>query len=161
MERAEGRTCGRATRSGSPCKVRLHGADLACSRHASEQDRTLAEAYQRGWNEGFQAASRSSEGLQNMRAERLERRVADLERQLDEASRYYEYGGDQVVEVGRYAYRWPGLGRLEVGDRVLLPENWISQMKHGPGPVEGVVTKLGATYRGELSVIIGRAPGAG
>jgi hypothetical protein len=41
---------------------------------------------------------------------------------------------------------------------VLLPENWISRMKDGPGQYEDVVTQLGTTYRGELSFIVGRAP---
>lgn len=48
-----------------------------------------------------------------------------------------------------------------MGDRVLLPENWLSRMKDGSGPTEGVVTRLGTTYRGELSFIVGLAPGNG
>ncbi|WP_233290136.1 hypothetical protein [Kitasatospora sp. MBT66] len=45
-----------------------------------------------------------------------------------------------------------------MGDRVLLPENYVSRMKNGPGPVIGVVTALGTTYRGTISFIVGRAP---
>jgi len=81
-----------------------------------------------------------------------------VEHQLDNAQRYYEIGGDQVVEVDGYAYRWRGNGVLKVGDQVLLPPNWLSRVKDGLGPFRGVVTKLGATYRGELSFIVGRAP---
>jgi len=75
--------------------------------------------------------------------------------------RVYEIGGDQVVEVGKYAYRWRGNPPLEVGERVLLPENWLSRVKDGAGTYQGVVTRLGATYRGELSFIVGRAPADG
>ncbi|MGI5165676.1 hypothetical protein ACQEU3_15070 [Spirillospora sp. CA-253888] len=92
--------------------------------------------------------------------ERLRKKVRELEERLADASRYYEVDGDQVVEVGRYGYRWSGAEELKVGDRVLLPENYISRIKNGPGPVEGVVTKLGSTYRdGPLSRIIRRLPG--
>jgi hypothetical protein len=82
----------------------------------------------------------------------------EQEQRLDDAARFYEVGGDQVVEVGRYSYRWRGTTPLQVGERVLLPENWRSRMKDGPGPQVGVVTALGSTYRGELSVLVGRAP---
>jgi hypothetical protein len=56
----------------------------------------------------------------------------------------------------RYAYRWRGDSPLAVGERVLLPENWLSRFKDGPGPQQGVVTRLGATYRGELAFIVRR-----
>lgn len=59
----------------------------------------------------------------------------------------------QVVEVGRYAYAWAGPEPLKVGDRVLLPENWLTRMD-SPGPFEGTVTQLGTAYTGELSQII-------
>ncbi|PJE96450.1 hypothetical protein CUT44_18290 [Streptomyces carminius] len=36
----------------------------------------------------------------------------------------------------------------------------VSRMKHGPGSTVEVVSALGATYRGELSFIVGRAPAA-
>ena len=46
---------------------------------------------------------------------------------------HYEFEGDQVVGVGRYAYRSRGEPPLKVGERVLLPENWVSRVKDGPG----------------------------
>lgn len=70
--------------------------------------------------------------------------------------RIYEIDGDQVVDVGGYAYRWRGKTPLKAGDRVLLPENWLSKIKNGPGAIEGVVTALGTTYRGDLQTIIRR-----
>ncbi|MDX3854092.1 hypothetical protein PV679_26265 [Streptomyces sp. AK02-01A] len=70
----------------------------------------------------------------------------------------YEVEGHQVVDVSGYAYRWRGSKPLEVGDSVLLPENYVSRMKHGPGPAVGVVTKLGTTYHGPLTDIVRRAP---
>ncbi len=117
----------------------------------------MAAAYQRGWSEGFHSGSKSGASGAQLKIEWLERRVTDLEQKLDDSERYYEFGGDQVVEVGRYAYRWRGSPPLTVGERVVLPSNWVSQLKAGPGAFEGVVTKLGATYRGELSFILRRA----
>jgi hypothetical protein len=150
------KTCGRPTRSGQPCKVRVYGSEVACKLHITEREREVAEAYQRGRNDGYAQARKSNEDLERMHVERLERRIRELEQRLDEADRYYEYDGDQVVEVGKYAYRWSGSPPLSVGDRVLLPENWLSQLKDGPGPQEGSVTKLGATYRGRLASIVRR-----
>lgn len=47
-----------------------------------------------------------------------------------------------------YGYRWSGPGKPEVEDRVLLPENYVSALRHGPGPFPGTVTELGTTYTG-------------
>lgn len=95
----------------------------------------MAEAHRRGWNEGYKSGSESSASYSRSRTERLEQRVKELEEQLDDA--------------------------LEVGDRVLLPENYVSRMKTGPGPTLGVVSKLGTTYRGPMSDIVRRAPAMG
>lgn len=65
-------------------------------------------------------------------------------------ARYYEFEGDQVVEVDGYAYRWDGPTPLEVGELVMMPFGWSSS------PREGEVTALGTTYDGELSAIIRR-----
>ncbi|WP_251066909.1 hypothetical protein [Streptomyces sp. ISL-36] len=155
------RTCGRPTRSGSPCKIRISGSDVACGTHATEQDKAVAEAHRRGWNEGYKSGSESSASFSKSRIERLEQRVKELEEQLDSTRRVYEVNGCQVVEVGGYAYRWRGNDPLEVGDRVLLPENYVSRLRNGPGPTVGVVNKLGIVYRGSLSDIVGRAPATG
>ncbi|MCY0951284.1 hypothetical protein [Streptomyces sp. H27-S2] len=155
------RTCGRPTRSGSPCKIRISGSDVACGTHATEQDKAVAEAHRRGWSEGYRSGSESSTSFSKSRVERLEHRVKELEEQLDATRRVYQVDGHQVVEVGRYSYRWRGSEPLEVGDRVLLPENYVSRMKDGPGPTAGVVSKLGTTYRGQLSDIVRRAPATG
>ena len=73
-----------------------------------------------------------------------------------QGTRVYEMDGDQVVSVGRYAYRWGG-PPLTVGDRVRLPENWLSRKKDGPGTWVGVITELGTTYTGPLAFIVDRA----
>ncbi|MYS79454.1 hypothetical protein GTZ85_04220 [Streptomyces sp. SID5474] len=138
--------------------MRITGSDIACGTHATAHDRALADAHRRGYNEGYKSGSESGTHWSTFKVEQLEKRVKDLEAQLDQARRYYEIEGDQVVEVGRYAYRWRGPEALEVGDRVLLPENYVTRLKNGPGATLGTVTALGATYRGTLSVIVGRAP---
>ncbi|WP_239648878.1 hypothetical protein [Nocardiopsis chromatogenes] len=158
MNTHEQRTCGRPTRSGNPCRVRISGFDVACGTHATDEDRAVAAAYQRGWRQGYEQGRESGASSAQLKIESMERRIRELEQRLDDATRIHEIAGDQVVDVEGYAYRWRGSGRLEVGDRVLLPENYVSRMKHGPGPFVGVVSALGTTYRGALSVIIGRAP---
>ncbi|MEU9608690.1 hypothetical protein [Streptomyces sp. NPDC048057] len=155
------RTCGRPTRSGNPCKIRISSSDVACGTHATEQDKAVAEAHQRGWSEGYTAGSESGASFSKSHVEWLERRVKELEEQLDSTRRVYEANGCQVVEVGGYGYRWRGRDPLEVGDRVLLPENYVSRLRNGPGPTVGVVNKLGTTYQGSLSDIVGRAPATG
>ncbi|MYX05967.1 hypothetical protein GTW98_03955 [Streptomyces sp. SID8375] len=121
----------------------------------------MAEAHRRGWSEGYEAGCESGASSSKSHIAYLEMRVKELEGQLDSARRVYEVDGCQVVQVGKYSYRWCGCDPLEVGDRVLLPENWVSKLKDGPGSTVGVVTKLGTTYRGALSDIVGRAPATG
>ncbi|GHC83929.1 hypothetical protein GCM10007079_25440 [Nocardiopsis terrae] len=150
------RTCGRPTRSGHPCRVRVNGSDIACGIHSTERDRAVADAHRSGYREGFESGVRSSKESSKLRIERLERQVEELRQRLDEETRIHEVGGDQVVGVGGYAYRWRGETPLEVGDRVLLPENYVSRMKHGPGPLEATVTVLGTTYQGPLAFVLRR-----
>lgn len=160
MSTQEQQTCGRPTRSGKPCRVRIYGSDVACGAHATDEDRAVAAAHRQGWSEGYEKGCKSGASSAQSKIEWLERRVKELEERLDDATRIHEIAGDQVVGVGGYAYRWRGSGRLEVGDRVLLPENYVSRLKHGPGPTVGVVSALGTTYRGDLSFIVARAPAA-
>jgi hypothetical protein len=61
-----------------------------------------------------------------------------------------------VVEVGRYAYRWPGHPPLKAGDRVLLPKSWLSELKGDPSLRDGVVTAVRSAYRGELKAVVRR-----
>lgn len=150
----EARRCGRPTKSGAPCRTQLyHPSEVACGKHATEHDLAITEAYRRGWRDAFDLRRDVSQST----TDGLKQRIEELERQLDDAQRYFEQDGDQVVEVGRYAYRWGGNPPLEVGERVRLPQNWLSEVRSGPGTYEGVVAKLGATYRGQLSRILGRA----
>ncbi|MFC5752595.1 hypothetical protein [Actinomadura rugatobispora] len=124
----------------------------------TDHERELAEAHRRGYREGYEEGRESTSGAADLKVEWLERRVKELEQKLDDATRVHEVDGGQAVEVDGYAYLWRGAEPLEVGDHVLLPENYVSRVKNGPGPTRGVVTRLGITYRGELATIIGRAP---
>ncbi|WP_285731987.1 hypothetical protein [Nocardiopsis sp. ATB16-24] len=159
MTQDQVRTCGRPTKAGHPCKIRVSSSDIACGTHATEQDRAVAEAHRRGYREGYEVGNSSAGSYSKFRIEQLESQVEELRQQLDKETRIHEIGGDQVVQVGGYAYRWRGRPPLAVGDRVLLPENYVSRMKYGPGPMEGTVTGLGTTYRGPLAFILRRLEG--
>jgi hypothetical protein len=58
------------------------------------------------------------------------------------------------VKAGKYTYLWTGDEPLVPGDLVLLPENWVSRMIHGPGPFEDTVTEIGSDYDGAVSRVI-------
>jgi len=150
--------CARPTRTtGEPCKARrVSRFAPACHTHLTEREAESAEvarhAYTLGWNSGRESGARfAAEHTQQ-----LTQRVKELEAQLDAERHLYELEGDQLVEVDGYAYRWSGPDRLAVGDRVVLPQNWISKLKHGPGPFAGQVTMLGTKYRGDIARILRR-----
>ncbi|WP_433261141.1 hypothetical protein ACQPZF_26020 [Actinosynnema sp. CS-041913] len=157
------RRCGRPTKSGKPCQTQLHGSVVSCRSHAADGDDELARWYGIGLEEGMRRGQQMAEWsaeYRKDRVEQLESKVAELTKKLEDALRYYDFDGDQVVEIdGRYAYRWGGSPPLEVGDRVVLPPNWFTTTVRGKGPFEGTVTGLGTTYRGELARVVRRAPG--
>jgi hypothetical protein len=126
--------------------------------HSTDIELATESGYSKGWSEGFHQGYASSTKLQDQNLKRLEQRIKELEQQLDDKVRIYEVNGDQIVTVDGYSYRWQGKEHLKVGDHVLLPENWLSRIKDGPGPTAGTVTALGTTYRGELSFIVSQIP---
>lgn len=152
----EQRACGRPTKSGSPCKANFSGVAFACKLHTTPEEQALVDAYQNGHRTGRQEGYESGRQSAAMSTEHLERQIADLKAKLDQATRRFRIDGLQAVTVGGYAYVWNGQPDLEVGDRVLLPENYVSRLKDGPGPVEGTVTELGSTYDGIHSRILRR-----
>lgn len=152
----EQRRCGRPTKSGAPCKANF-AFGFACIVHTTPQEQELVEAYRKGLQEGRAEGIESSRSSAELANEHLKRRVAELERKLDEVTRRHTVDGHQAVEVDGYAYLWTGTEPLRVGERVLLPENYVSSLKHGPGPFVGVVTGLGTTYTGTLARVLRRA----
>lgn len=58
-------------------------------------------------------------------------------------------GGRQIVRFGRYAYIWDGEEPLALGDRCLLPGNWLVAQ-----PAEAEVTGFGTAYEGTLSHVV-------
>jgi hypothetical protein len=146
----EERWCGRPTKSGKPCRLTLNRWERACSTHATLED----QAYARGWIDG---AAVGREGWQDaMEAAKSELRV-EIENQIrrekaaEEERRNFrtEVGGKQIVSVSiggsrLLAYTWDG-EPLAVGDRVLLPPNWLNT-----SPFEGEVAKVGSSYQGPM-----------
>jgi hypothetical protein len=159
MESGRAPTCGRPTKAGRPCKVQVHGSEVACGIHTTDQERAVSNAHRSGYQEGYEAGRKASVAASEIRISSLERQVEELRQRLDKETRIHEVGGDQIVDVGGYAYRWRGETPLEIGDRVLLPENYVSRLKHGPGPLEGTVTGFGTTYQGPLAFVLRRLDG--
>ncbi|QLE70220.1 hypothetical protein FGW37_33135 [Streptomyces rectiverticillatus] len=160
FEEVHHRPCGRPTKSGAPCRAQFSGPGFACKLHTTDHERTLVEAYRQGLETGRAQEREWRQRTEAAQVEHLERQIRALREELDARNRRFEVDSDQAVTVDGYGYRWRGPGRLEVGDRVLLPENYVSALRHGPGPFPGTVTELGTTYTGNLSTIISRAPAA-
>ncbi len=148
--------CGRPTKSGKPCQNPLYGAAFrACGTHETPEDVAWREGYFAGLAKAREDAGRDrefwvAEGRRQER-EAAKRREGEAERQS--RLRTATSDGQQIVEVDGYAYRWAG-EPLGVGDRVMLPANWLSEVKHGKGPFLGTVTAIGSSYDGEMSAIV-------
>lgn len=158
FEEVHQRPCGRPTKSGTPCRAQFSGSGFACKLHTTDHEKALVEAYRQGVETGRAQEREWRQRTEAAQVEHLERQIRTLREELDAKNRRFEVDGDQAVTVEGYGYRWSGPGTLEVGDRVLLPENYVSALRHGPGPFPGTVTELGTTYTGTLSTIISRAP---
>ncbi|MFE9381251.1 hypothetical protein [Streptomyces sp. NPDC006855] len=151
------RPCGRPTKSGAPCRAQFSGPGFACKPHTTDHEKALVAAYQQGLATGRTKEREWRQRTEAAKVEHLERQIRTLREELDAKNRRFDVDGDQAVTVDGYGYRWRGPGRLDVGDRVLLPENFVSALRHGSGPFPGTVTELGTTYTGTLSRIISRA----
>lgn len=60
------------------------------------------------------------------------------------------------VDIGAarpFSYEWHGQEPLKVGDRVLLPANWVR-----PDPFVGTVVEIGTEYTGELASVLEKLP---
>jgi hypothetical protein len=120
------------------------------------------------WREGYfagaaEAREQAAKDREFWVAEGRRQERAEAARQSAEAEREKNFRtvtsrGEQVVVVDGYTYRWGG-EPLKVGDRVLLPANWLSEVKHGKGPFPGTVTAIGSSYDGEMSAIIRKIGG--
>lgn len=153
------KACGRPTKAGTPCKAQFSGVGFACKTHTTVEEQAQVDAYQAGYRAGYDTGCESGRSSSAQSTEHLERQIAELKAKLDQATRRYTVEGCQAVTVGGYSYLWAGQPQLEVGDQVLLPENYVSSLKNGPGPYVGTVTELGTTYTGSLSRILRRATG--
>ncbi|MGV9788273.1 hypothetical protein [Streptomyces sp. NPDC003435] len=158
FEEIHQRPCGRSTKSGASCRAQFSGPGFACKLHTTDHEKALVDAYQQGLEAGRAEERRWSRRTQAGQVEHLKRQMQTLREELDAKNRRFTVDGDQAVTVDGYGYRWKGPHTLEVGDRVLLPENYVSALRHGPGPFPGTVTELGTTYTGTLSTIISRTP---
>lgn len=150
------RPCGRPTKSGKACKANFSGVGFASKLHTTPQEQALVDAYEDGYRRGREEGNKSGQQSAALSIEHLQRQIADLKAKLDAATRRFRADGLQAVTGDGYAYLWNGQPDLEVGDRVLLPQNYVSGFAHGSGPFEGTVTELGSTYDGPHSRILRR-----
>lgn len=149
------RACGRPTKSGGSCRNPLYPGDpaRACGLHETAEDVAYREGYRAGATAEREYAERGRElSRESWIAEG--RRLEHLEARERESFRVATDDEEQIVVVDSgYSYRWGG-EPLKIGDRVMLPANWLSEIKNGPGPFPGTVTAIGSSYQGELSAIV-------
>jgi hypothetical protein len=147
----EARRCGRPTKSGKPCQAILSGRrDRACGKHATSEDQAYAQGWSDGEAVGRQGWQDAKEAAKNELRMEIEHQIRQ-EKAVEEEQRNFrtEIGGKQVVSVDiggsrLLAYTWSG-EPLAVGDRVLLPANWLYA-----SPFEGKVVKVGSSYQGAM-----------
>lgn len=144
------RQCGRPTKSKTACKQRADGYLPACKLHSTPDELALNEVLVTVERAGYKNGRDSAKGASELELKHLKDKVKKLEQQEDDRDRIFSVGGDQLVEVEGYAYRWSGPKPLVVGDRVRLPANYIS-----PRGWSGLVTKLGSRWKGEHARILG------
>lgn len=157
--------CGRPDKiTGRPCAVvaerppvtgelieridKLYGP-RACPSHASANDRALAQALDRTWNDAFNYGREMGRRESSGTTARHEPPLGSV--------REYDLRGRQLVTVrlanGQdYTYSWAnphGDGPLRVGDVVLLPANQVN-----PQPHEGTVSGLGSAYQGKTAAVL-------
>lgn len=151
--------CGRNTKAGTACKgTRPTRHHLACRQHATADEDHYGDLIAAAWSDGYAAGSESARELGELRVQHLEQQLAELRAERDaEQRRHHDADGRQLVEVGRYSYTWNGDDPLAVGDDVMLPENYVSAARLGPGPWRGTVSALGSTYVGAMSPVLRRA----
>jgi hypothetical protein len=141
------RRCGRPKADGEPCRnVLLHPALISCRVHRAEGDDAIEAGRQELWKDTWDKAYEL--GKQSARRDmELVEMVQRLEAERAACFRLHEDGA-QVVQVGRYAYKWRG-EPLSVGDEVLVPGNWLVRE-----PQWLTVTGFGSDYDGALSFIL-------
>jgi hypothetical protein len=135
--------CGRPRTDGKPCRQRLDLAEVSCRLHpdpdASLWRERLWEMHRLGVKAGEEHARRDARAAQAEQARAARFRLTEH--------------GLQVVQIGRYAYVWDGPEPLKLGDRCVLPGNWLFAKQS-----EGLVTGFGTDYDGELSHIVRLVP---
>ena len=138
--------CGLPTKSGNPCRNRLQPFEIACATHGTDRDRALTRKFRTAVGQIHdQMASAYQKGYEM--SESAERRTVEADAELRRNWRDVDGRGRQIVTVGKYAYTWRGAPLL-VGDRVVIPDNWLFRAH------EGTVTGIGSDYDGPLSEIV-------
>jgi hypothetical protein len=142
--------CGRPTKtSGAPCRNAINWPGRTCPLHETAED----VAYREGWEAGRKWQADSTVRWNEHDRERWikeGRRLEAAERDF----RTHTASRHQIVTCdGGYAYTWAGPDPLAVGDRVMLPANYVNR-----APFEGTVTGIGSSYRGVLSAVLRKLP---
>lgn len=139
--------CGRPTLRQTPCTINAELFVPGCSRHATEEEIKLGRLLLRAWQGGFRAGSRQNTDHLREQITALSNQVAVLKESSDVR---VEDGGDQLIEVDGFAYRWTGSPRLRMGEAVILPKTPHSRRLGYPREWPGKVTALGTRYTGTV-----------
>lgn len=139
--------CGRPTLKASPCTRNAELFVPGCGQHATEEEIKLGRMLLRAWQGGFRAGGRQNTEHLREQITTLSNEVAILKASSDVR---VEDGGDQLIEVDGFAYRWPGSPRLQLDETVVLPSTPHSRRLGYPKEWPGKVTALGTRYTGTV-----------
>lgn len=137
--------CGRPTLKGKPCTRNAEMFVPGCGVHASEDEIKFGRQVLRAWQGGYRVGSRQ-------KTEHLFERITSLSNEIKilktSSDLRVDDGGDQIVEVDGFAFRWSGSPRLALGEMILLAACRHSRRLGYANDWPGKVTALGTRYTG-------------
>lgn len=140
-------SCIGKTKKGNRCKnSRTSLYSLTCKVHRTKETELLESLCSRIDKESSDRTTKTMQSYKDSELRNLRDKVTHLELRLKDTKRLRTHTGKQIFQCGNHAYVWAGEGELEVGDKVMVPPNWLFNYS-----TEREVTELGTFYEGLLT----------